>query len=128
MEDGGWREAEGGGQRRPSRVRWMDNRKEATDAADVGVAQQRQMHDQRRLHPRCRRILAHTHTCTLTRARVSMHAHTHPRLIEAGGSAPREAQGEVTVTLFLPTSISPLPYNTPTHTHNNTCARMHGHI
>lgn len=73
MEDGGWREAEGGGQRRPSRVRWMDNRKEATDAADVGVAravgsdQQRQMHDQRRLHPRCRWILAHTHTCTLTR-------------------------------------------------------------
>lgn len=98
-------------------MRWMENRKEATDAGDVGVAQavagdqQWQMHDQQRLHPRWRQILAHTHT---------QHAHKHTRsgLIEAGGSAPRKAQGGSDCHPFLspPPSVSPLPYNTPTHT------------
>lgn len=41
-----------------SRERWMENRKEATDVGDAGVAQavgaerQWQMHYQRHLHPR----------------------------------------------------------------------------
>jgi len=45
-------------ERERERERWMENRKEATDVGDAGVAQlvgskrQWQMHYQRHLHPR----------------------------------------------------------------------------
>lgn len=114
-----------------SRVRWMDNRKKATDAGDAGVARavgddrQWQMHYQRHLHSPLSvdsHSVPHTHTHTPTNAQT--HA---SELIEASGLAPHEAQGGSDChPFFLPPSAPYLIIHSPTR--NHTCTQIHAHI